>query len=186
MHSIAGISLRESIVAKPRSLCDTSHRWRGSKHRAALKRVPDDCREDERRSDAGLERPLGLVEAPGVLDGHFVTAGNSPAGRPDHRFCFLTALSRRAALFLCRSKQGGCVDSIRWLVRKGFCEGGCVDTPNAAELKISSLANFLWLTCPIRPRLDVSRSLRTSLDRLHTNKLRETRKLAAARHRRNE
>ena len=34
MHSIAGISLAR-VSSRNRSLCDTSHRWRGSKHRDA-------------------------------------------------------------------------------------------------------------------------------------------------------
>ena len=136
LHSIAGNSLRESIVAKPRSLCDTSHRWRGSKHRAALKRVPDDCREDERRSDTGLERPLGLVEAPGVFDGHFVTAGNSPARRPDHRFCaadFDSAVAPRSANSR-RTEYEGTREAMRWLYAKGFAFLVCTDTKTRQTL----------------------------------------------------
>ena len=111
------------------------------KHRAALKRVPRNGREDERRSDAGFKRPLGLVEAPGVLDGHFlrsfVQPGNAPARMARPPICaadFDSAVAPRSADSR-RTEYEGTREAMRWLVHKGFSKVGLYGhTKNEAEL----------------------------------------------------
>ena len=138
-HCVAGVSLRESTVTKARSLCGPSHRWRGPKHRAALPRVPDDGREDERRSDAGFKRPLALVEAPRVFDGHFlrsfVQPGNAPARRPGSSILsaeFDSAVAPRSANSR-RTEYEVTLEAMRWLRPSGFAFLVSLDTPKTRQ-----------------------------------------------------